>query len=243
MDTVQRPLVCLLRACDVPDPYVSALEEAGFEAICEPVLAFDFIHQDALVEALGAAGDYAGLILTSPRAVEALARASAQVEGFPGAWAGNPTFVVGPRTATAVRRLGLVPVGEEAGTGAALADHVARHRADAPWLFLCGNRRNDDLPDALTAATMAIHELCVYRTRLRTDIDLPSALDWLVFFSPSGVEAVQAAAGEEAETIPKAAIGPTTAAALDAVGWPVAAVAVAPTPEAVVAALAGVARP
>jgi uroporphyrinogen-III synthase len=62
--------------------------------------------------------------------------------------------------------------------------------------------------------------------------------DWLVFFSPSGVEAVRKN-GVDAGGYRLAAIGDTTAAAIDDAGYTAAAVADAPEPEAVVAAITG----
>lgn len=230
-----RPRVLLLRAPRDPDPYVTALVAAGFSARCEPVLHFEPVGRDALAERVQRAGDYAGLILTSPRAVRAL-------RGFDlSAWQKKPTFVVGPATGEGAGRLGLQPTGEETGTADDLAEIITSHPFDRPLLFLCGARRRDTLPDRLRAAGVPFEELVVYRTLGDAEglIDAVARQrpDWLVFFSPSGVQAVASIAGPSWNRIFRAAIGPTTADALRAAGFAPAAVAADPTPEALAAAL------
>lgn len=227
--------VFLLRSGSEPDPYVDAFAEAGMEATCVPVLAFTFPHQEALRERLQRPAAYDGLICTSPRAVRALREAFAEPVVDAGAWQAKTAYAVGPRTAEGLRDLGFEPVGEESGSAAALASVIANKKL----LFLCGNRRRDTLPDALNEAGIPFEELVVYETHTRTDITLPEGRkgDWLAFFSPSGIEAIRAASGVDPSLYRKAAIGPTTAAALEKQGWPAEAVAASPTPAALVQAI------
>jgi uroporphyrinogen-III synthase len=137
-----------------------------------------------------------------------------------------------------VRDLGLTPVGATSGDAATLAEIICQQSFSAPLLFLSGNRRRDALPDQLSAEGIAFEEICVYETHLRTDLALDTlpVLDWLAFFSQSGVEAVQQS-GFDATAVHKAAIGPTTAQAIEAAGWTVDALAQQPTPEALAAAI------
>ncbi|MDX1545967.1 MAG: uroporphyrinogen-III synthase [Rhodothermales bacterium] len=231
----ERPLVCLLRTGVEGDPYQAALEAAGYRVVSQPVLTFRWVDPEALSAALGASHRWGGLILTSPRAAEALARV--WTDAHARAWRGRTVFAVGPRTADGARALGLAPEGEEAGEAHALAERIAGRPFAAPLLFLCGDRRRDELPRALAAAGIAVREQVVYETRLRTGFALDPWPDWLVFFSPSGVEAVQQNVLIDPRRARCAAIGPTTAAALRAAGWPPAAVAPAPTPEGLVTSL------
>ncbi|MEP0546083.1 MAG: uroporphyrinogen-III synthase [Rhodothermales bacterium] len=229
-----RPLVLLLRDARAPDPYVAALDAVGFAARCVPVLRFEPVEPDALAETMARADAFAGLILTSPRAADALRGLDLS------AWQSKTTFVVGPATAEAARALGLRPEGEEAGQADDLADRIAARRFEAPLLFLCGDRRRDALPDRLRATGIAVEERVVYRTlldasALREPTGRPP--DWVVFFSPSGVEAAQEVVAASWNRARKAAIGPTTADALRAVGFAPATVADAPAPEALAAAL------
>lgn len=242
--TDARPLVCLLRSPSAdPDPYVVALEENGFRAECVPVLRFSFPSQEKLRARLAEPAGYGGLIVTSPRAVEALAEALRWLPNQSAAWAEKPAYAVGPRTAAALERLGFAPQGEASGSAEALASHLIRERdgkaGSAPLLFLSGNRRRGALPEALQEGGIAFEEKVVYETRARTDLNFSDGEKpaWLAFFSPSGIEAVQAARGLAVEDVKRAAIGTTTAAALEKAGWPADAVAQTPTPEALAYAL------
>lgn len=230
--------VLLLRSPDGPDdPYVAALADAGFEARCEPVLRFAFPNQEALHERL-ADGAYTGLIATSPRVGRALHPLFRDHSDLRAAWRQRPAYAVGPKTASWLRRLGLSVRGEEAGDAKALANRII---ADAPTgrlLFLSGNRRRNALPDRLRAADVPFDEQVVYETHTRSAIDLPAPGPdtWLVFFSPSGLEATRRA-GADLCDYRVAAIGPTTAGALRDAGVPVAATADEPAPAPLTAAL------
>jgi uroporphyrinogen-III synthase len=86
-------------------------------------------------------------------------------------------------------------------------------------------------------------ECVVYETLARDAIDVPDDGRplWLAFFSPSGREAVaKSGIDPQAPHVRLAAIGPTTAGALEEAGWPVDAVADAPTPEALAEAIRAV---
>lgn len=234
MNTSQ-PEILLLRQPAEPDPYVDAFTAEGIEAWCLPVLRFEFVGEVALRERLARPEAYGGLVCTSQRAVEALREVDLT------AWRDKPTFVVGPATAEAARALRLRPRGEDAGDADTLAGYIAGRSFARPLLFLCGNQRRDELPDRLRAAAVAFEEFVAYRTVL-----MPSVLDglaadppdWVAFFSPSGVEAALLAPGFPWNSLSCAAIGPTTAAALDAAGYPPDAVAAEPSPEALVSAVA-----
>ena len=234
----ERPVVCLLRQADPDDAYVRALEASGFQVFAVPVLRFVFVHEGALRDALKTPEDYAGLILTSPRAAEALRRARDAGADL-GPWRSKPAYVVGPKTGAESAALDLHPEGAASGSAQALADVIVERSPPRPLLFLCGNRRRDDLPDRLGKADVPYCEIVVYETHPVTRIDFSShpTPDWLVFYSPSGLEAVQHAKGLDWNRVRIAALGPTTAAALDAAGRTVDAVAQAPTPEALAAAL------
>jgi uroporphyrinogen-III synthase len=230
-----RPHVLLLRTPREPDPYVAALETAGFSAHCVPVLRFEFVDRGALTERMQRSGAFAGLVLTSPRAAQALRGIDLT------AWQDHPAFVVGPATATEAQKVGLRSIGADSGSAEELAAVIAARSFDRPLLFLCGDRRRDVLPDRLRDAGIALEEHIVYRTRGDAE-ELAEAVErqqpeWLVFFSPSGVETAEVLAGPSWNRIRKAAIGSTTADALRASGFAPDAVADAPTPEALAAAL------
>ena len=246
MDTSpKRAHVMLLRSGREEDPYEAAFREAGYSVRCRPVLAFDQVDGPALAQRLNQAAQYAGLVVTSPRAVGALKEALSGGADERAAWQGKSAFAVGPRTAEALEALGFAPQGQESGSAQELAALIVRHSFKEPLLFLCGNRRRDVLPNRLREAGIPFEEQRVYETRLRTDLDLttPTVPDWLVFFSPSGIEAVrQAGAMQDAHhlaAVRLAAIGPTTARALREAGWAPDAVADRPAPDALVEAIRG----
>jgi uroporphyrinogen-III synthase len=232
------PDVVLLRSADdtAPDRYVQALSEVGLEARCEPVLGFRFPRQDVLHLRLSQREEYGGLILTSPRAVDAVADVFEDDASVQQQWTMARTYVVGPRTAEQVRALGLHPNGEAAGSAEELLDLIVDDDPSKPLLFLSGNRRRDVLPDGLFEAGVKYDELEVYVTETRSDLQLPEGATWLAFFSPSGIEAVQGN-GIVPTDYRLAAIGETTAAALEEAGYPVSALADAPSPDALARAI------
>lgn len=245
------PLVLLLRSRDEggdEDRYERALRERDFRATCRPVLRFAFAGDDDFGgDDAGAAlrhpDRWAGLVLTSPRAAQALEEMLRWLPDQVAAWEAKPAFAVGPKTAAELRAGGLAPTGEESGDAEALGSVIAKKvktdpAAERPLLFLCGNRRREALPNRLRAEEVPFEERVVYETHLRSGPWLTDAPEWAVFFSPSGVEAVRQSGEAGWGAVRKAALGPTTAAALREAGWPPEAVAREPTPEALADALA-----
>ncbi len=208
-------------------------------AICVPVLRFTFPHQDALEKRLERIDAFAGLVATSPRAVRALGAALENRPELRRAWQKKQAFAVGPKTAEALRGEGLHPKGQESGSAASLGSVIAKKTPERPLLFLSGSRRRDTLPAGLSAAGVPFVEQEVYRTHTRTHLELSDSVpgDWLVFFSPSGLEAIRQSPGIDIAQYRLAAIGPTTAAALEQAGATVQAVAETPTPRALMAAI------
>jgi uroporphyrinogen-III synthase len=238
---VSPPDVILLRSAEDPDPYVAAFEEVGFRAVCTPVLTFNFPNEGPLRKRLRTPERYGGVVATSPRVGWALHRVFDDEGTTHNQWEGRTAYAVGPKTADEFRALSFEVQGETAGTAADLADQIASADPETPLLFLCGNRRRDDLPNGLRNAGVAFEELVVYETRTRTDLSLPPPAEatWLAFFSPSGVEAVQRADAGPLDEYRCAAIGPTTASALEESGLTPEAVASSPTPDALVDAILG----
>lgn len=230
---MSRPVVLLLRSPDEPDPYEEALADAGFDARSVGVLSFERVHLDELRQALEHPRSYDGLIFTSPRAVEAVAEAMPWLPSENVLWHARAVFAVGPRTAEELRAIGFQPEGEEGGSAEMLAEYISSRAFGKPLLFLCGDRRRDELPNRLQDAGVAYEELCVYRTipRLRLDLSGLPRVDWIVLFSPSGLEALEASAIPDLGDARFAAIGPTTAGALEARRYEVSAVAAQPSPD------------
>jgi len=210
-------------------------------AICEPVLTFAFPNQDSLANRLARPEEYGALLATSPRVASALSRLFDDRRDLMEAWHDRTAYAVGPKTARRLREVGLTPKGEEAGEAASLAARIVEEGPSTPVLFLCGNRRRETIPDRLQAEEVPFEELVVYETKTRRDLTLPSpqppGWTWLVFFSPSGLEAVERAGTIDTTRYRLAAIGPTTGGVLNEAGYDVEAVASEPSPEALVSAL------
>lgn len=244
-----RPVIVLKepRSADTPDPYAAALEQRGYEPVMLGVLEHTLDNVDALVEvARTRREDYAGVIVTSQRAVEAWARATADA-----AWTDVPFYAVATATADALVRAG-VPAAriigaEDAGTGERLAsfmlDRLQDIPPDRPLLYLVGDKRRDTIARALADGGIAVEEMQVYSTRVRRAFPLDfrialvaalerSATVWLALFSPSGLDGALPLIRElgAVHRVRLAAIGPTTRDALVSAG--LVAHAVAPRPDA-----------
>lgn len=231
--------VYLFRSGDESDPYEEALADAGYAGISIPVLTFETVNAEKLREALEHPRSYDGLIFTSPRAVEAVASAMSWLPTENVMWHSKSIFAVGPKTASELRQIGFEPTGEGSGSAEMLSEHIAACEFTRPLLFVCGNRRRDDLPDTLREAAIDLEELCVYQSQSRESLDLAAypEPEWVVFFSPSGVHVVQKDDRLDVDSVRIAALGETTAGALEDAGFHVDAIAREPTPNALVEAL------
>ncbi|XP_032844690.1 uroporphyrinogen-III synthase isoform X2 [Tyto alba] len=209
-----------------PDPYIKELGLYGFEATLIPVLSFEFISLESLFEKLSHPECYGGLVFTSPRALEAIkiclkeySKNEAWSKSFKQRWNSKPTYVVGKATAS---------LGEKPNSSA--------------LLFPCGALKREVLPTVLREKGIPLESLTVYQTTQHTDLQeslsayfsqqgIPASI---VFFSPSGVkfclQHIQKLSGDFINHIKFAAIGPTTAEAMEAAGIPVSCTAESPTP-------------
>lgn len=96
------------------------------------------------------------------------------------------TFCVGEKTKALLEDNGLNVV-ETAEYATALAAIIVKNYKEETFLFLCGNKRRDVLPVAMTENNIQFKELNVYKTILS-----PKAFhrdfDGILFFSPSGIQ-------------------------------------------------------
>ncbi|KFO87403.1 Uroporphyrinogen-III synthase, partial [Buceros rhinoceros silvestris] len=235
-----------------PDPYVKELGLRGFEATLIPVLSFEFVSLESLFEKLSHPERYGGLVFTSPRALEAIKiclKENSKNEGWSNSlkqrWNTKPVYVVGKATASLVEEIGLTPQGEKSGNAEKLAEYICSREKpnSSALLFPCGALKREVLPTALREKGVALESLTVYQTTPHADLQealssyfsqqgIPASV---VFFSPSGVkfclQHIQKLSGDVINQIKFAAIGPTTADALEAAGVPVSCTAETPTPQ------------
>jgi uroporphyrinogen-III synthase len=179
--------------------------------------------------------EYHALAFTSPRAATAFTGRHAEVTGTthldgrraPRVWSG------GPATTTALLPLAasvLTADEEEAGrlgAAAALAAAMLQAGVTGPVLFPCGELRRDELPTRLRHEGLQVDEVVCYRSVLADEAAARRAAERaaiLVVASPSVADLLSRVAPPDAR--PRLlAVGPTTAAAARAAGWPPAAVA------------------
>ncbi|HWG91364.1 MAG TPA: uroporphyrinogen-III synthase, partial [Candidatus Thermoplasmatota archaeon] len=215
-------------------PYVEAAQAEGAQAAAwSPTVQDPLVTSPAEIPLHVAEGwkRAAWALVASSRAVPALAllqEAHPNLEARMGA--------VGPATARALRDHGfpvhlVSPDGTGGGLGRLLA---AKWPPKGPVLLPQAEAPTPDLADALRAAGIETIPWAVYRTRTQDPIPAPplaAPVDVLLVASPS---AVRALAGRKPETVAATwvALGPTTADALRAHGFPVHAVAPRRTPQA-----------
>ncbi|MEB3221957.1 MAG: uroporphyrinogen-III synthase [Candidatus Sericytochromatia bacterium] len=241
-DALCGAVVWLTRDREANEAWRGPFEAAGAQVVSLPCIAVEARHVEGLLQRVAAA-DW--LVLTSPQAVRALAAG-----------------LGGDRPPDRVR---LAVVGEATGVAAGHAgwrvDLVAR-RPDAAGLVetlkaettLAGTRvcwprssQADEGPlETLRAAGAVLDAFAAYDTVAPPGLErhLAAALvetppDWIVLASGSACRHLRAArpAGQPLLPARIAAIGARTAEAVEAAGWPVAAVASVPTAAAMLTAM------
>ncbi|MBX2818816.1 MAG: uroporphyrinogen-III synthase [Rhodothermaceae bacterium] len=222
------------------DPYEALFREMGWVTHSIPILAFEFVNKKELEEQLKNADAYSGLIWTSMRGVQAVQEHALDPELLAW-WRGKPIYVVGPATKRAVELLGLSPVGEDTGNAEALAHFIVQHHTDKekPLLFICGSSRRDELPSILHTTPIGLKECVVYHTHATapTNLEQLEAPDVVVFFSPSGVHALEGSWPSRWGGADIVSIGPRTTEALNDAGREVLSTSIHPTPESLLEAV------
>jgi len=177
------------------------------------------------------------IALTSPRAARAFAARLAGRAGAapnrsgPAVWAGGGATAAALSPSLPTVRMPAQHSAGELGAAAALAGEMLAAGVRGPVLFPCGELRRDELPVRLRHEGVEVEEVVCYRSVLAGEAEARAAAgraSVLVVASPSVVDLLARACppGERPTLL---AVGPTTAAASRAVGWPAAAVAASPT--------------
>ncbi|KAL4141040.1 hypothetical protein PRNP1_014163 [Phytophthora ramorum] len=225
--------VLLLKAAD--DKYKNALEQIPEEGSCRralgahftDVLTFEYLNSELLLDVLTHLERYSGILVTSPRSAIAVDNV---VNGLDAGLKRQVldklrairVFSVGAATSRELLPLGVVCQGDDAGSADLLAEYLHQDGVlpanckDKPMVFLCGDKRRDTLPNSFRSRGLPLEELVVYQTCAVHDVEFPAECkipDWIVFFSPSGLKVVKDLPLPW-ESIRKASIGKTTAAAL-----------------------------
>jgi uroporphyrinogen-III synthase len=198
--------------------------------------------------ALGVLSQYEWIVFTSQNAVEAV-RSRMSALGLPMP-AGLSAASVGPLTSAAILaawpdlRLAVQP--RDDFRGASLVEAFAgQELAGRRVLLPVSDRAAETVETGLAARGATIDRVVAYETGAAPGTrdllldELGRGVDAVAFASPSAVEAYAAAVGAAGAVVPAVAIGPTTAAAVEAAGLRLLGVAQAPTPDGLVRVLAG----
>ena len=132
-------------------------------------------------------------------------------------------FCVGSKTASLLERAGL-HVSHFEDNAKSLGEYLVEHHPQNSFLFLCGDKRRDELPAILNDHKISYKEHMVYETSLNA-VALETNYDAYLFFSPSGVKSFSMKNNPLDGTC--YCIGHTTAAAANELGL---AVLIAETP-------------
>jgi uroporphyrinogen-III synthase len=241
-----------------PGPVVLTVSPGAFPGLADglrelPVIVEEFplltfvppIDWAPVDRALGDLSRYDALAFTSPRAATAFIGRYGEVgrgsnrrgDALPTVWSGGP----GTTAALAPLALPVHSAPEEesgrVGAAAALAAAMLDAGVAGPVLFPCGEIRRDELPTRLRHEGIEVDEVVCYRAVLAGEAAARAAAERaaiLVVASPSVADLLARVARSGAR--PRMlAVGPTTAAAARASGWPPAAVADRPDVEALLA--------
>ncbi|KAJ3040459.1 hypothetical protein HDV00_010896 [Rhizophlyctis rosea] len=247
------------------DPYEKLFKQNGFDrSLFLPVLEHVPCNQDELSSTLRHPDQFAGLVITSKRALESISNVLAKdvstkkngTTPLPEVWKqwlAKPVYVVGPETARVAEEMGLTDVrGKESGRAEVLVTEIINAKADfggKPLLFLAGSKHRGTLPDGLQQAGVDFRTIVVYETEgsKRVDEEVERLLegqkggvDWVVFFSPLGVRTALPVLRSKScwgEGLKVAAIGPTTAKEVEDSGVVVTITAAKPNVDSLVMAI------
>lgn len=232
---------------EAADDYESALTAIGISDVRHvPLLEFTFRHEDRLLEHLNDDEKFEGLILTSPRAAEAVSRvANSETRNR---WSRKKkVFTLGPKTAARAHADGLTRKlhQEIAGNSRILATSIVKQYEDEDsvkinFLMPCSSIARDELPVILRDHGFTVTIVHAYDTVARQDAhevleatikSLKSENVIIVFFSPSNVDAVVHHLKQTKcdKRLFYASIGSTTTSALESHDMPVTCTSVLPT--------------
>lgn len=248
-----RKVVILKSESESSESYAELLKENHFEAIFVPTLEFRFKNLEQLKNKLHEPHNFSGIIFTSPRSVEACEQAI-KGEHFNKDWKELHNYCVGEVTHNLIHTaLDMNARGKQTGTANNLADFLFESlegaRLQNPFLFPCGNLRQDTLQLKLLDYGYFMDAVEVYETVAHSELgqNLRSALidgnaEYIAFFSPSGVTHTKAILEKMDINLSKfklIAIGPSTRKCLESNNLTVYKTAEKPSVEYLVKALLG----
>lgn len=250
---MMKRVVILKSESDSTDSYTCLLRENNFDPIFLPTLEFRFKNLDQLAEKLQSPDLFSGIIFTSPRSVEACQQALITAgSSLDAKWTEAHNYCVGEVTHNLIHTaLDLNARGKHSGNANNLADFIFENLESVPlskpFLFPCGNLRQDTLQVKLGEFGYTLDPVEVYETVAHSELEgsLQQALtnertEYIAFFSPSGVthtNAILQKLNLNLDNVKLIAIGPSTRRSLTANGFDVHKTAEKPSVEYLVKAL------
>lgn len=241
------------------DEYHKVLKDAGVGEVDRiPVLFFRFKNLPILKQQLLEDESFTGMILTSPRAVEAVQECldnEQEILRLKEIWREKHVFCVGPKTAEEARsRLGLRVtldpelIGDGHKLGAQIVSFLQeKNQLKGKVLLPCSTIAKKYSVEQLEAVGVEVVVNPVYETtaipdaplRLRKGVQKATGSVFLVMFSPSNVKAIlpelkRLMTEREVRVV---AIGPTTKKAIEEAEVPVWSTCPSPTPAGLLRAL------
>lgn len=192
---------------------IKKAEENGISIIEEEFISIKPIWNEETLEAITSLADRGvfDIAFTSANAVDALNSYMHTGNSYAGTkW---NVYCLSGKTKEAVSNALLLKknIVGEAADAAALANKIIKQEVKE-IIFFCGNKRRDELPNALKAAGVKVHEVVLYETN-ETPIVIHDHFDAILFFSPSGVQSFFSS-NEPGEDTVCLAIGRTTATSI-----------------------------
>lgn len=121
------------------------------------------------------------LIFTSKNGVKAFLKNFPKID-----FSGIRCLCVGSRAAWILKEAGITVL-EEAPTATQLAQRIKKRYSKESFVYYCGNRRLNLIPDVLDDLGVSWEEVIIYKTKLNPEA-FAKQYDAVLFFSPSGVE-------------------------------------------------------
>jgi len=228
--------IVVTRAREQAREVIERFSALGAEVLLLPAVSFSPAeHPEPLDRAVAALGDYDWVLFTSANAVRFFALRCRELGCELGRGELPRYAAVGPATATAAAGEGIrVEFVAREYSGAALAKEMDAALRGSRVLLPRSQRASSELPAALAAEGAIVTEVVVYQTggvgahdAVVEELFRSGRVDVVSVFSPSGLDNLRAEFG--AETLQRlavnaaiAAVGPVTAAAIRAAGFPVA---------------------
>lgn len=168
----------ILSTKDLSPGMLRELSLHGHHIDCIPFIQIQFANKHDILDSLGAITDKDHFIFTSRHAVVAVAGLLKKKT--------NPAYCLSGATRKAIAdhlHVQIIATAPDAKSLCRLINIDPRHR----YIFCCGNRRMNTIPDFLNKANATREEVLCYTTTL-SPVAVKKVYDDILFFSPSAVE-------------------------------------------------------